>query len=224
VTQSMVEHLIRKDWNFNRYIIVGALALGAISLAAVALGSQGAFYIGSTAFITVVIGLGVILVFMTVIQERKAQTLPFVMSLPISAMQYTTAKVLANLLIFLVPWTALTVSAVLLILGREGLPDGLIPFTAIMLLELFAAYCCLLAVAIVSESETWTIVTMVALNLFFNGFLYAVSHIEGIGTHMQDASPVWNAPVGWALAACLAVAGLSLAATFYLQSKKTDFL
>jgi ABC-type transport system involved in multi-copper enzyme maturation permease subunit len=220
----MIEHLIRKDWSFNRNIIVGALVLGAISLAGVAMDSQGAFYIGSTAFITVVIGLGILLVFMTVIQERKAQTLPFVMSLPISAMQYTTAKVLANLLIFLVPWTALTVSAVLLILGREGLPDGLIPFTAIMLLELFAAYCCLLAVAIVSESETWTIVAMVTLNLFFNVFLYAMSHVEGIGAHMQGASPVWNAAVWWALAGSLAAATLCLAATFYLQSRKTDFL
>lgn len=220
----MIEHLIRKDWAFNRFIIVGALVLGAIALAAVALGSEGAFYIGSTAFITVVIGLGVVLVFLTVIQERKAQTLPFVMSLPVSAMQYTTAKVLANLLIFLVPWTALTVSAVLLILGREGLPDGLIPFTTILLLELFAAYCCLLAVAIVSESETWTIVVMVVLNLFFNVFLYSVSHVEGIGAHMQGASAVWNAPVWWSLAACLAAAGLALVATFYLQSKKKDFV
>ena len=40
----------------------------------------------------------------TVVEERTDQTLPFVMSLPISAAEYTTAKILANLLIFLIPW------------------------------------------------------------------------------------------------------------------------
>ena len=43
----------------------------------------------------------------TVVEERNEQTLPFVMSLPISPMEYTTAKILANLLIFLVPLGAL---------------------------------------------------------------------------------------------------------------------
>ena len=224
MTRIMIERLVRKDWYFNRGMIVVCLALGAVALLAVGLGGKGAFYFGAVLLISVVIGLGAYLAIATVIYERKDQTLPFVMSLPISPMVYTTAKVLANMLIFLVPWTALAVGSFVVLAGREVLPNGLIPFTAIMLTELFAAYCLLLAVALISESEGWTIFVMIACNLSFNYFLYFGSHIEGIAVHMEGPTAVWDAPVLWTLAASVAAIALFLGATFYFQSRKTDFL
>ncbi len=224
MTQSMLRHLVRKDWYLNRNMIGICLALGAAALVAVGFGGKGAFYSGSVLLIAVVMGLGIYLAIATVIYERKEQTLPFVMSLPISPREYTTAKIVANVSIFLVPWAALSAGAVTMIIGRENLPDGLLPFTLLMFAELFASYCLILAVALVSESEAWTIVTMIGCNLLFNYFLYFVSHIEAIAEHMAGPSAVWNAPVFQLLVALVATTGLVLASTFYLQSRKTDFL
>lgn len=224
MTSIMIQRLIRKDWYFNRGMIAVCLALGAVALLAIGLGGKAAFYFGSVLLISVVIGLGIYLAIATVIYERKDQTLPFVMSLPISPMEYTMAKVVANMLIFLVPWTALAVGSFVVLAGREGLPNGLIPFTAILLTELFASYCLILAVALISESESWTVLVLIASNLFFNYFLYFVSHMEGIAVHMEGPTAVWNAPVWWMLGASVAAIALFLGATFYFQSRKTDFL
>ena len=90
----MIKHLILKDWHFNRVTISVCIVVGAIALLIIGTGGKSAFYVGSVLFITVLIGLGITLTIMTVIHERTEQTLPFVMSLPISVMEYTTAKIL----------------------------------------------------------------------------------------------------------------------------------
>jgi hypothetical protein len=41
--------------------------------------------------------------------------------------------------------------------GRSAVPDGLIPFSTVILTEIFTAYVIVLAVAIVSESMAWTV-------------------------------------------------------------------
>ncbi len=224
MTSGIVQHLVRKDWFLNRNMVAICLALGATALIAVGFGGTGAFYTGAVLLIAVVMGLGIYLAIATVINERKDQTLPFIMSLPISAREYTTAKVLANLLIFLVPWTALIIGTFVVILGRSNVPDGLLPIAVLMFAELFASYCLILAVALVSESEGWTVVVMILCNLLFNYFLYYASHLDGIAPHMAGPTPVWNAPVGWLLAGLVATIGLLLATTFFLQGRKTDFL
>ena len=97
---SRVKRLILKDWYFNRGAIAAYVVVGLLSLLAIGLGGEGGFYGGSILLITVLISIGIHLVMITVIHERTEQTLPFVMTLPVSAKEYTTAKILANMLIF----------------------------------------------------------------------------------------------------------------------------
>ncbi|HYF64715.1 MAG TPA: ABC-2 transporter permease [Herpetosiphonaceae bacterium] len=220
----MVRRLILKDWYFNRWSIAGYLIAGALALAIVGLGNDVAFTAGSIVLVSVLIAVGIHLAMATVINERSQHTLPFVMSLPISAREYTLAKVLANVLIFLVPWTTMVIAAVILIASRAALPDGLIPFVVIMLTEILVSTCLILAVALVTESQAWTVCAVVFGNLFFQAFLYYVAHLPSVARAIATDSAAWNsAEIALLGGEVAAIAGL-LGLTFWFQSRKTDFI
>jgi ABC-2 type transport system permease protein len=220
----MVKRLVLKDWYFLRPAIITYLLAGVGAIMLLRAGSEGLFYAGSILLITILITVGIHLIFATVVAERAEHTLPFVMSLPISAAEYTTAKIVANLLIFLVPWVTLILGTLTIIGLTPDIPDGLIPFVVLLFTQILVGYCLLLAVALVSESTGWTIVALVVGNLSFQFFMYAVSHIEGIASSMKGALAVWNQPALLLLAGQVGAVGLMLVLTFYLQGRKTDFL
>src|SRR6201988_1160042 len=97
---AMVRRLILKDWYLNRWMILGSVPAGLASLAIVLTGKDVAFLISIILLCTVIIGVGSQLAVATTVNERKEQTLAFVMSLPVSWREYTAAKILANLIIF----------------------------------------------------------------------------------------------------------------------------
>ena len=221
---TMVKLLVLKDWYFLRWPIFGYLAAGALALALLSTDSEGAFYAGSILLLTVLISAGIHVAMATVVQERTDQTLPFVMSLPVSPREYTIAKLLANVLIFLVPWLILLLGTLFLIVFLVDVPDGLIPFTVLLLTELFVGYVLILAVALISESQGWAIGAIVFANLFFQGFMYVVSHMPSIADTIKGPVAVWSGPAVALLVSEIVVIVLLLGLTFYLQDRKTDFL
>ncbi len=221
---SMTGRLMVKDWSFNRWPISLFVAGGAASLAVVAWGGLTGFFVGSILLLVAVMSVGMQLVFTTVIYERKEQTLPFIMSLPITSAEYVTAKILANVTIFLGAWMALAAMTILVILGRDALPNGLIPFAVLILLELFMGYAVILAVALMTESEGWTIFAMVVSNIFLNFFMYKVSHIPAIAAVMNGPDTVWPRAAVSLLAGEIGVIVLLVVATYAVQVRKKDFL
>jgi ABC-2 type transport system permease protein len=221
---AMVKRLILKDWYFLRWAILAYSATGLLALGLTGMGSDASSYAGSILLITVMIALGFHLVMVTLVQERSERTLPFIMSLPISPMEYTMAKIGANLLIFLIPWLTLT-AGTLLLLGTEGARSGaLIPFSLIILTELLAAYVLVLTVAIVTESQGWTIGVLLLTNLFFQGFLYWVSHMPSIALGMKGHGIVWNQTAVTLLTVEVGVSMFLIVMAFVLQARKRDFL
>lgn len=219
---TIVKKLILKDWYFLRGPIIGYLAGGAVALLLICNVGEASFFAGLVLLITVLISTGIHLAMATVVNERKEQTLPFVMTLPISYMEYTTAKILANLLMFLIPWSAVLIAVLALFtIGNAG---GLIPFMVILVTELFATYTLLLSVAIVSESQNWAIGAMVFGNLFFQGFFYWISHTPSVAATMRGHVAVWNSMAVTILAVEIAFIVLLLGATFFFQARKTDFI
>jgi hypothetical protein len=220
----MIRRLVLTDWYFHRHALAGYMVGGAVSLALVAWGGEVGFYAGFVLFVTVLIGLGIHLPFSTVVEERKQQTLTFVMSLPVSIIEYTAAKLLSNLLLFLVPWLTLLAGTAAVIASREAIPNGLIPFATLLLVEILAGACLILGAALVSESVAWTVGTMIFSNLFFHAFLYGVSNLPGIEEHLQKPSAAWSSTEILVLIVEFVVIGLILGTTFVLQARKTDFL
>jgi ABC-2 type transport system permease protein len=224
VNHALVQKLIAKDWYFNRWPLAGYVLTGLAALVPLAIGGSGGFYLGSILLITVLISIGIHLTMITVVHERSEHTLAFIMTLPISPIEYTTAKIIANVAIFGLAWGTLLVATVAVIAGRGALPDGLIPFAIVILAQLFSGYCLILGVALVSESLGWTIGAIVASNLLVQGVMYWVSNAPGIQEDLARDVIVWRQPISGLLCGEFAAIALILGATYLLQSRKTDFV
>ena len=223
-TGQLITRLIAKDWQIVRGPIAAYALIALVSLGLMTVNQYLTFIVGSILLLTVVVIIGAHLIFVTVVNERSHQTLPFIMSLPINFMQYTTAKLLANLGIFFIAWLAIAGSAVLLIAGRDGLPDGMIPYAIIVLVELCIAFTLTLAVALISESEAWTTVVMTIGNVSISIFMITIARMPSIGSFIEGPAPVWNGPALTILGIEVAVIAAIIAATFFAQSRKHDFL
>lgn len=169
--------LVAKDWHLVRGPMIGYALIGLVSLALMSIETQWLFLVGSILLLTVIVIIGAHLVMVTVVNERGQQTLPFIMSLPITYMQYTTAKLAATLGVFLTAWLGVLIAVVVMVLGRDGMPDGLIPYAVIVLSELFIVFALTLSVALISESETWTTVVMTIGNVSISIFMFSIARI-----------------------------------------------
>ena len=221
---AMVKTLMYKDWYFLRWAIAGYIAAGVIAFGLMAVGGDGPGFAGAILLITALIGAGIHIAIATVVVERTEHTLPFIMSLPVSPIEYTTAKIAANVVIFLVPWVTLLVGAVGLILLGPQEHHGAIPYVVLILTEILLGYCIILAVALVSESMAWTIIATVFTNLLFQGFFHYVVHHPVLSVQTKGSVIVWSGPAAALLAGEVVVIALLLSATFWFQSRKTDFL
>lgn len=219
----MIRHLVAKDWQFQRLPIALAATLGALGLVLMLANSNGAFYIGVVMLITAVISLGIYLVFLTVVNERTEGVLPFVMSLPIGVREYTAAKLVANLFLFLLVWAVLGVGAVTIVLARDGVPDGLVPYAVVLLLHLLTGYVVSLAVAILTLSPGWTIAVAGSINLIFQGFMYWTSHLPDVEPTLAGNVVVWPTSLRWLVAAEVLTVVAILAFTWVRQRRRTDF-
>jgi ABC-type transport system involved in multi-copper enzyme maturation permease subunit len=220
---SMVKVLILKDWYFQRLAILLSLAGGALSLGIVAFGGQAGFTIGLILLVTIMVMIGAMTTMGNVLGERENQTLPFVMSLPISYLEYTTSKILGNLLIFVPFWLVIVAGCLGLIVATPAI-HGLFAFTLIMAVEILVSTCLMIAVALVSESKGWTIAVMVTGNLAINVVGYLVAHIPGIRDGMWGTKILWRPAATISLAIEFALIALMLGGAFFIQSRKKDFL
>lgn len=221
----MVMRLIWKDWYLNRAGILVSLIGGIVTLGAVAAahGSQIAVILGLIIVVTILIGMGA-LVMTSAVTERKQQTLPFVMSLPISYWEYTTAKIVGSLLIFLVLWTAMLGDMLATILLAPGFAHGLIPFVVIMSVEILMSTCLVTAVAVTTESQGWTVGAAQLGALSLNGIGWWIARFPDIGGRMTGTTIRWSSTATTVLAAELAAIALMIAIAFFVQSRKKDFV
>lgn len=222
---AMVGRLICKDWYLNRVGILASLSGGVVTLALVALlrASEIALILGVIVLVTILIGMGA-MVMMSAAIERRQLTLPFVMSLPISYREYTTAKILGGMLIFLVLWGALVADVLATILLTPGVPHGLIPFVVIMAVEILMSTCLITAISVTTESQGWTVAAAQVGALSLNGIGWSIARLPGIGGTMRSATVQWSETAKAVLVAELMLIVLMLLITFFVQAHKKDFI
>lgn len=223
MNRALVLRLIMKDWYLSRGALLMIAVAGSLSIGVLYLRGETTAFLGFSAALIATIFLSILLPMHTVVNERKRQNLPFVMSLPISPMEYTTAKVLGNLSAFLVVWLAIVIGVVGTI-ARAGIYGGLIPVALVTALAPFVAFCLLLAVAIVLESETWAMVTMGTCNVSYSFAWFYLLRVPGLKEDLRSPVAVWSQPILSILAVELAMIVLALCLTFYFQSRKSDFI
>ncbi len=219
---SIVPQLIQKDLRLNRIQIAATIAAGALALAVVQRGGEVPFVLGTTWFFVAIIVLASMLPISVIINERKKQTLAFLMSLPVSAAQYTAAKVLSALLMFLTPWLSLLICAVVLLTTRDV--GGMIPALMILALLPLVGFFLVLGTALVSESEQWAIAATLVCNSSYGIAWYLLSRMPSLAAHWAGRTAVWDGAVMQVIFAELGVIALVIVVTFLLQSRKRDFL
>jgi hypothetical protein len=221
---SVVQTLILKDWDRHRRLIGLSIAAGLLAIGLVQIGGGILVMLGSTWFFVSLVVLGSMLPVSNVINERKKQTLAFLMSLPISAAQYAVAKIVSTVGMFLVSWFALVIAAISYIAGRQDIPDGLIPAILILAILTFVGFCIIAGIALVTESEGWTIAATVATNSSYGFGWYLFIRNPVLRAEMGNPVAVWSAPILTVLAVEIAAIAVILALTVYVQSRKRDFV
>ncbi|MGH7574989.1 MAG: ABC-2 transporter permease [Longimicrobiales bacterium] len=219
---SIIRRLVIKDLYLQWPLIVGAMLAGGVAIALLPR-SETAYFVGWIALLVVLILLGVFTVVLSVIQERKDKVLLFVLSLPISTKQYVLAKLASNAAAFLGPWAILTATA-LAVIAVTPMPDGHMPFLAIILLWAVCYYSLLLGVALVTDSAVWTTVVIVACNIAPTFFIPALYRLPSLDGSNPAATAHWGTEVlavlGAELALCVVAVGLGL----FFHSRKRDFV
>lgn len=224
MSHSVVKHLVRKDWQLNYQPMLLFLLLALVSVWLLTIEHKGAFYAGSVIVLSMVIIAGAYLVIMTVTTEKNEQNLPFVLSLPVTFMQYTHAKIIANVTAFLLFWGAILAALLWVIFAQASIPNGMVVFTVILLLEMLVVFVLILAVALITASHSWTIVVMSITNIGLSLFMYWLSSVDDIRAHMDGPEVMWNSTALSIVAAELLLIMLLLLLTHLLQARKKDFV
>jgi ABC-type Na+ efflux pump permease subunit len=224
MTKPVIQALILKDWRLHRSQLALSIAGGVIGLTILQFKNEIAFMVGAVWFFVSLIVLGSGLPVLNVINERKKQSLAFLMSLPVSATQYARAKLVSTIGMFLVPWATLVIAASTLILSRAETPNGIIPVMCILFGLPLVGFGVVAGVALVSESEAWAIAANIVCNSTYGIGWYLIIRNPAINGNLKSPVPVWNSPVLMILGGEIAAVVLILGFTFYMQSRKREFV
>lgn len=221
----VILHLILKDWRLNASAIVLSILGGVVALGIVLIGGQTPFVLGAGFFFISMIFCASFLPMSNVVNERKKQTLAFMMSLPISPGEYGFAKFLSTLGMFLIPWVTLVAAALYMILGRHVLPGGSIPIALILAAVPFIGFCLITGTALVGESEGWAIAATAVVNSsYWIAWYLLASYAPSLTRTWTGPIAVWNRAAIDILGTEFAVILLILVLTMLLQSRKHDFV
>lgn len=220
---SILTGLIAKELHVHRWMMLATALATALSALACAFGGV-AFSIGSIAWITAVIAGGVMLAIYGVANERKEQSLQFILSLPVSIPQYVLAKTLGLLLCFALPWLAATLSAVALVLASPAVPDGMLPFVLVLCGYLLANFAVVLCAALHARSEGAMTAAIILTNMSVSIFMFVVGALPGIRGHLDADAPVWNGTVLNVLLVEALVIALAIALPQLTVARRRDFL
>lgn len=222
LNQPLIRLLVVKDWQLFQKQLAAHVLAGIVALALLGLARPWAFYLGSLLLIIVLVAGSCMSISNSLLVERKEQTLAFVMSLPVSPLDFTLAKMAGNLLTFGVPYLVLLLGTLVVILTTP-LPDGLVVFTVLLFGHILLAYSVSLMVAMQVESEGWNIFAMIASNLLINPLIMLLGQIDAIANPAGGEAIVWSLPAVAILSAQLLLSLAALAFTLWWHGRKTAF-
>lgn len=216
--------LILKDWQLNRMLISLTIVIGVASLLLVRYGGETARLLGAVWFFVALIVIGNMLPGAAMINERKKQTLAFIMSLPVSSLQYSIAKMVSVWAMFLIPWLALLIAALVVIQTGHTTPHGVIPMLLILAMLPVIGFCIISSVSLVGESEGWLIAASIVCNSSYWFVWYLLSRIPTLTDSWKGSVAVWSPAARMVLLSELGVIAVILALTLFFQSRKRDFI
>jgi len=214
--------LFLKDLFLSRRYLFAYFAAG-LSASAIACLPQSTFaFIGFILVVTVAIASGIHLIGTLLLSETTDQTRLFVMSLPVSLLDYSIGKISVVLTTYLIPWSAMFACLVIatFVLGKQG---SLVALPAIFF-YLLSAFSLQLVTAVITESVGWTICVMVGCNVCLNVFLMKLFENPEVSAAIKSEILTWPNVVLQIVAIEVITFVLALVLAFLFQTRKRDLV
>jgi hypothetical protein len=218
----VIRLLVAKDWQLFQKQLAFYVLAGIVALCLLGLAKPWAFYVGSLMLIIVMISAACFSISTSLMVERKEQTLAFVMSLPVSPLDFTVAKLLGNLVTFFVPFAVMVVGT-LAVVAFTPLPDGLLVYSLLIFAYILFAYSVSLAVAMSVESEGWSTFAMIGSMVLLNPYIMGLSQVEAINSTVREDAIVWSTAAVAILAALAVTSLLVVGLTTWFHARKPAF-
>lgn len=187
----LIKKLVYKDWQlFEKQLAMHVM--GAV-LALCLMGNmhKWTFYMGSLLLIIVIVAIACFSVSNSLVVERRDRTLAFVMSLPVSPLDFYLAKLAGNLVTFLFPLLLIAGGTFGVILFT-ALPDGLVVLATLLFTQVALAFCVSLSTAMAVESEGWNVFAMVSSMVLINPYLMMLGQIPSIAEPIKTEQIIWS--------------------------------
>ncbi|MEQ1902886.1 MAG: hypothetical protein ABL888_01710 [Pirellulaceae bacterium] len=219
-----IQILFLKDLFLSRWPLFGYLVGGLLSAMVACLPSETAGFIGFVMMITVTIAAGIHLIGVLLLAESIDMTRTFVMSLPVSLLDYSIAKISVVLVAFLIPWLGMLAGLTVLNFVVPEAKTGIVAFLVLVFLFMLAGFCLQLVTAVVTESVGWTIVVVVLGNVLLNLFLKTLNEHPVISELNKSEVLSWPPIVLQIMAVQAILIVASLAFAFFWQSRQRDLV
>ncbi|GAA3925548.1 MAG: hypothetical protein GXY45_10645 [Ramlibacter sp.] len=218
----VIRLLVAKDWQLFQKQLAFYVLAGIVALCFLGLAKPWAFYVGSLMLLIVMVSAACFSISTSLMVERKEQTLAFVMSLPVSPLDFTVSKLAGNALTFAVPFVVLLGGTLAVVLFTP-LPDGLFVYALLIFAYLLFAYAVSLAVAMSVESEGWATFAMIGSMVLINPYIMALTQVPDISERVSVDALVWTTPAVAILATLVVLSLAVLGLTGWFHARKPAF-
>lgn len=218
----VIKLLIAKDWRLFQKRLAACVLAGIVALCLIGMASGWSFYLGSLLMIVVLVSASCFSISTSLLEERKEHTLAFVMSLPVTPLDYYLAKLAGNLVTFFVPFLVLLAGTLFVILFTP-LPNGLVPLALLVFGHVLLAYTVSLSVAMAVESEGWNVFAMIGSMLLINPLIMFLGQLPVIHDHVKTDNIVFGPIVVSILLVQLLASVAVLGVTGWVHCRKKSF-
>ena len=219
----VMRKLVAKELYVYRWFMVATAAAAVLSVFAASFG-EASFNVAAITWLTTVIAFGVMLAIYGISNERKENSLLFVLSLPISPAQYVRAKLIGLVLTYLIPWLVASGAALALVFVAPGVPDGMAPYVVLLSMFLFANFTVVMCGALHARTDAMVAAIIIITNMMVSLFMFAVGARPGIKDHLGGPVPVWNDDFFNVLLIELIILVIALALPLATAARRRDFL
>lgn len=219
-----VRILFLKDLFLSRRQLFAYFAAGMVAAALACVPEATIAYVGFLLMVTVAIAAGIHLIGTLMLAETTDHTRLFIMSLPVSLLDYSIGKIAVVLTTYLIPWTSMFAFLTICNFVVPGAKQGSMVVLPAIFLFLLGAFTLQLVAAVVSESVGWTICVMVGCNLSLNLFLMKLFAIPEVAAIAKGEVITWPTVILQILLVEIVVIVVALAVAFLMQTRKRDLI
>lgn len=220
----VIQILFLKDLFLSRRALFAYFAGGLVSTGLACVPSETVAFIGFLLTVTVAIAAGIHLIGILLLGESSDHTKLFVMSLPVSLLDYSIAKISVVLTTYLIPWVGMFACSLLFAFVLPWAKQGSLVVLSPIFFFLLCGFTIQLVVAVVTESIGWTICAVVAGNVLLNVFLMKLFAIPDVAAISKSDELTWPPQVVQILCLEILLVVCGLAIALWCQTRKQDLV